>query len=240
MPALPGWCFGCFMDKSVMSSRNPPSLCFSQSQNISHVVPKSNLRLFLTWCSAAPVFSQVHICLLNTLRVLLMLCSAPLHSSEIPKGFFINVVLGALVCSCVYCLLLNKWLSSAVPSVLCVLVTHFFSVSSLIWAEDSCLCDSTVHRVRELTQLPITTKLKKRTPVLSWLLSALLSCLVCWTAIQMLPWSQILRQQCGRRKKLCMERRLSSVYATACPEMLVKVTLQRTSIDNVVLFSYMY
>lgn len=203
-------------------------------------MPKSNLGLFLAQCSAAPVFSQVHICLLNTLRVLLMLFSVPSHSSEIPKGFFINVVLGAVVCSCVYCLLLNKWLSSAVPSVLCVLVTHFFSVSSLIWAEGSCLCDSTIHRVRELTQLPITMKLKKRTPVLSWLLSALLSCLVCWTAIQMLPWSQILRQQCGRRKKFCMERRLSAVYATACAEILVKVTPQRAWIDNVVLFSYMY
>lgn len=145
---------------------------------------------------------QIHVCLLNTLRVLLVFCSVTSQSYEIPKGVFFTLLLGAMVCFCVYCLLLNKWLSVLTQVFFVFWLLTFSSVPSLIWAEDSCLCDSTIHHVRELTQLPITLKLKKRTPVLSWLSSALLSHLVCWTATQILPWSQILRQQCGRGNKL--------------------------------------
>lgn len=47
-------------------------------------------------------------------------------------------------------------------SVLCVLVTYFFpSVPSLIWAQDSCLCDRVIHHATELIQLPVTLKLEK-------------------------------------------------------------------------------
>lgn len=34
------------------------------------------------------------------------------------------------------------------------------SVPSLVWAEDSCLCDCMMQQVIELTQLPITLKMK--------------------------------------------------------------------------------
>lgn len=126
---------------------------------------------------------QVHVCLLNTSRGLLVFCSVPSQSPGIPKGFFINIVIGGNESSCVYCLLLNKWLS-VLTQVLFVfwLLTFSCVPSCLIWAEDSCLCDSMIHHVRELTQLPITLKLekkKKTNPVLFWSSSALFSCLVC-------------------------------------------------------------
>lgn len=111
---------------------------------------------------------------------------------------------------------------------LCFSYSLFPSVLSLIWVEDSCLCDSVIHHVTELSQLPITLKLKKRTPVFPGLSPALLSSLVCWTATQIVPCSQILRKQYGRGTKMWMERRVGAAYATTSAEKLVKLTLWRT------------
>lgn len=122
---------------------------------------------------------QVHICLLNTLRALLAFCSVLSHLLRYHRNFLLTFLLGVMVCSCVYCLLLNKWLLVLTQVFFVFWLLTFSSVPSLIWAEDSCLCDSTIHHVREMIQLLITLKLKKRAPVLSWLSSALLSCLVC-------------------------------------------------------------
>lgn len=62
-------------------------------------------------------------------------------------------------------------------SVLCVALNSLFpSIPSLMWAKDSCLCDSVIHPVTELTQLPVTWKLKRKPPskpVLYWVITCI-------------------------------------------------------------------
>lgn len=62
-------------------------------------------------------------------------------------------------------------------SVLCVSPNSLFpSVPSLIWAKVSCLCDSVIRPVTELTQLPVTLKLKRKAPskpVLYWVITCI-------------------------------------------------------------------